>query len=381
MPAKKGPSDLRPIFIVGAAKSGTSFLASLFESHPKILALFETRIYSTARRGVLDPRELVRQALGTPGLRVSPYLSPDILDDEAAWRDRGTTDDRRPAKRALDVLISAAFDAMPAARRGSLTHFVEKTPSHCKSVRAIISDFPNAKFLHVVRDPRDNYLSLKRRMNDPDSIFCGDVGYHPAAFIKNRILPSLHAAVEHLREFPAQYRFLLYEDLVAGGEKKMRQLAEWLDLEWDEGLLSPMRDGRAWTGNSFAPDLKSGLEPFDRRPIGRWERELSGRERTIMEGIMDLCGLGEVYPIESRPRSWAVMAALALPFAGEFGKYFRCWREGTPRSAVLREMTVRYVQLRLRIARELERFRRGASVSWASGRSWPSHGSRNGGRA
>lgn len=368
--AIRGPSNLSPIFIVGAAKSGTSFLASLFESHPKVLALFETRVYSTARQGIGDARELVRHALEEPGPRVSPYLCPEKLLDEAVWRDRAVTDDRRPTGEALDALLSAVFDAMPETRRRSLTHFVEKTPSHSKSVRAIISDFPKAKILHVVRDPRDNYLSLKRRMNDPDSIFCNDVHYHPAAFIKNRMLPSLRAAVAHLQEFPAQYRLLLYEDLVVGGEKTMRQLAEWLDLEWDEALLRPMRNGRAWTGNSFAPDLKSGLEPFDQRPIGRWKRELTDRERMILEGLMDRCGLGEVYPMESRPRSWAVIAALALPFDGEFGKYIRCWRGGTPGSMVLREMTVRYVQLRLRIARDMERFRRGGSVSWASGRLW-----------
>ena len=51
--------SLQPVFLVGTPKSGTTFLLSLFDSHPSVVSLLETAVYHLPLRSVRDRSGLI----------------------------------------------------------------------------------------------------------------------------------------------------------------------------------------------------------------------------------------------------------------------------------------------------------------------------------
>jgi hypothetical protein len=195
-----------------------------------------------------------------------------------------------------------------------LTHFIEKTPRQYDAVDAMFEDFPAAKVIHVLRDPRDNYLALKRMMDEPG--YQG-IGYQPSNFLRDRLLASLEAAYRNVKKYQGQYRLVFYEDLILGGEPIIREIAAWLDLPWHDVLMVPSYGGELWKGNSLDSDLKDRLKPFDRRPIGRWKNALNEQEIEILEWVIESYSLSEKYPLTRSRTGWQRFWQLTQPFPRE----------------------------------------------------------------
>ena len=291
-------ANLQPVFLVGTPKSGTSFLYSLFDSHPNVVSLLETFAYSDSKRRLLDRYQEMRPFS-------SNKRNTDSREDESSF-----------PRWLLSRIIQAKVDDGPAPLEQK-THLVEKSPNHYDHASEVFADFPNAKVIHLLRDPRDNYLSLKRRANDSENPRYHDLNYHPINFIGGRMIGSYEAAFRNVRKFGGKYRVLFYEDLIFGAESMMKEVVEWIGLPWNEALLKPTIDNQIWKGNSLADDLKGQLEPFDPRPIGRWKAALSDRERVLTEQIIWNYGLESRYAIEKRHSFMGLVMSIAMPLPDE----------------------------------------------------------------
>lgn len=310
--------SLQPIFVVGTPKSGTTFLLSLFDSHPSVISLLETAAYHLPLGSVRDRSSLVKKLDAFYSILMRQHtihseITPaDLraglkrLDVEAPWHHLPRT--------ILQLFLTIVLDKMAPDAAGRLTHFIEKTPRHYDAVDAMFEDFPTAKIIHVLRDPRDNYLALKRMMDEPE--YQG-IGYQPSNFIRDRLLASLEAAYQNVTKYEGRYRLVFYEDLILGGEPVIRDIAAWLDLPWHDFLMVPSYGGELWKGNSLASDLKDRLKPFDRRPIGRWKSSLNDQEIEILEWIIQSYSLSEKYPLTRSRTGWQRVWHLTQPFARE----------------------------------------------------------------
>lgn len=121
----------RPIIIIGAARSGTTLLGELLARHPD----------------------------------VAYWVEPKYI-----WRYRNPTapTDRRDAKEATPQVkryIRSTFASFVANREG--TRFMEKTPTNCFRIPFVYEVFPDARFVHLVRDGRDVALSAYQKWTSP----------------------------------------------------------------------------------------------------------------------------------------------------------------------------------------------------------------------
>jgi hypothetical protein len=114
------PRVRRPIFVLGAPRSGTSFLGRCVGSLPDVSYHFEPRLTKAVAREVYD---------GT-------------------WT-------RQRANRVFRGYYAAL---LVAAGHGGL-RFAEKDPENCFIVPFLADAFPDAVFLHVIRDGRDVAVS------------------------------------------------------------------------------------------------------------------------------------------------------------------------------------------------------------------------------
>lgn len=144
-------------------------------------------------------------------------------------------------------------------------YYVEKTPSNENHLKKISRLFPSHKCLHIIRDPRDNYLSYKRKHPKLTiERFCKNWRASAHISIKNKTNPN--------------YLTIRYEDLVQQKQKTLEIICNFLDIPFSQSLLTPSRSGSEWSGNSMydTNDSKKihshGLNRFkEKLNINDWE--------------------------------------------------------------------------------------------------------------
>jgi hypothetical protein len=348
--------SLQPVFIVGTSKSGTSLLLSLFDAHPQCVTLFETAVYMFPQKQYESLPAfvaMVEQFLA-PRFEILHVAENVNLSALTACVERMVGKNGLPSpsdipRFLLRALVRLSIQGTLEEEENVASHFFEKTPQHYGAVERIFEDFPQAKIIHVLRDPRDNYLSLKRRLTKSDSSQFHRTDYHPILFMRHEILKSLNAAHANKAQFGDRYHVVYYEDLIEDPSNFLDHLIDWLGLSWDPTLLRPSIAGSNWGGNSTARELTDNLKPFDKRPVGRWKRELSHREIRLMERVIISFNLQSQFPVE-RSISWIeFVARLALPFSHEISKEMQIARQGGNALTAPIKLLIRYVRHRMAV--------------------------------
>lgn len=189
--------SIRPIFIVGCQRSGTTMLRLMLDSHPRISCGPETRF-------------LVGFApiFAEDWKRLSQYGF-----EQEEWVRR----------------IRAFYEGIQGdyARSRGKERWADKTPRYALALPLLLKLFPDAQIIHVIRDPRDVAVSHRKRF-----------GYWSC--IKStvkwpRYVGTARSSAEDLPE--DAYREVRYESLVATPEGTLRDLLCWLGEDWDDSIL------------------------------------------------------------------------------------------------------------------------------------------------
>jgi hypothetical protein len=106
--------------------------------------------------------------------------------------------------------------------------YADKTPSYVRHIGLLSRTFPEARFLHVLRDGRDVALSFQRMPFGPDTLD------EAALFWRSRTLTGrrVGAALGTQR-----YREIRYEDLVQHPEEHLRGVVDFAGLPYDPAML------------------------------------------------------------------------------------------------------------------------------------------------
>ena len=197
-PVTASPAAERPIFVIGSPRSGTTLLRMILDSHPRISCGEETHFL----------REL-EPITGRHWRMLEPYGFP-----KAYWVER------------IRALYSG-FQADYLARRGKV-RWAEKDPTYTLHLAYIGELFPDALYVHLVRDGHDVVASYRDRW-----------GYRSAVRVARGEWQRYVTAARALRDGPAadRYHELRYEDLVADPEAILRPLFGFLGEAWDPAVL------------------------------------------------------------------------------------------------------------------------------------------------
>lgn len=150
---------LAPIFVVGAPRSGTTLLERLLDAHFEIAIADEIILVLALRRHVpeLDTRER----------RAAFFALLPQLDHVRFWRgveavlEQIRQDLEKVSTAASDRLFSVQLLKRDAKSRGR-RRFGEQTPWNVRHLSTIRDWFPDARILHIVRDPRAQVASRRR---------------------------------------------------------------------------------------------------------------------------------------------------------------------------------------------------------------------------
>ena len=207
------------LFIVGSARSGTTLLRLMFDTHPQLCVTRESHfIPDLARRhgtGPVDAEALCDELLANRWYRRWQ------LDDDLVRA--GLTAPPRPDfAEALRRLYRCYADAQGKQRCG------DKTPQYVRHLPLLAELLPEARFVHIIRDGRDVVASFLSTAIGPDR-------FDPGVRLWRDAVAAGRAAGAALG--PERYTEVFYERLVAAPEQELRRLAAFAGLDYDPVML------------------------------------------------------------------------------------------------------------------------------------------------
>ena len=295
------PTGRSLLFIVGAPRSGTTWLQRLLAAHPGLRTGQESKLFRSyvspqleAWRWEAERERDARTATGRGGIGLSCYFT----DDEFLSALRAYT------QRLLEPMTRHL-------RPGEL--FVEKTPAHALCLRDIRLLLPEARIVHVLRDGRDVVASLLAASRG------WGAGWAPRATREaaRTWARYVRAARDGARLFPAsQFTEVRYEELSRDPAGTLRRLASFLGLAWPEADIDAavranaadeVRSGRGTeipVGGRLAgmQAVKDPPEFVRRGAPGGWRRDLGPIQKlTVRREAGDLLReLGYRWPFFDR---------------------------------------------------------------------------------
>jgi hypothetical protein len=210
-------------FIVGVSRSGTTLLRAMLASHPDLSIPEEADFLVTMS---LQPRRYER----TDGFDLETFLT-DLLEDPH-FRSWGVSE--KEARTALsEVAPRSLADAMRAlfihcARRDGKTRYGNKTPQAVEAIPRLAQLFPEARFIHIIRDGRDVALSHIHTVGFMRSV--GEVALLWRAGIEQGQIAGRLIGTN-------RYREVRYEDLVERPAEALRPLCEYVELDFHPAML------------------------------------------------------------------------------------------------------------------------------------------------
>jgi hypothetical protein len=285
----------RASFIAGSPRSGTTLMTALLDDHPELLVFPEEYLYVQPRK---TPRESARRVLDAVfkekvllRLKGKKSFLNDILSEDRKYDNldyhrfedavneyfRLLLENKEETVRisvTTLAFISLICGYGHATGKETYSRWVVKHPHYELHWQQLFNDFPDAKIIYMVRDPRDVILSRTLKRNKKRYLKRGgNAGTWNSE--KGSLRPSARFLKEWERSIIAflgineavsgQILPVRYEDLVSAPRDIMGKVSKFLGVPWQESLVTPSFFGKPWKGNSMQEQTFHGVSSLDGR--------------------------------------------------------------------------------------------------------------------
>ena len=292
---------MEPFFIIGTQRAGTTLVRLILNNHSKIAIPEEGTFWMPLLRAMrghfhrpIEPTQLKR------------YLEYIRANDQfKAWNiniDRVL--ELLPQNNVITLaeLMSQFYHVF--ARQEKKPFWGDKTPSFFRMVPDLHVLFPKAKFIHVIRDGRDVYLSLKDR----------EKGRKNSAVAALEWSYKIKTAQQQLNILaPDTHYEFKYETLVSSPISEIKAICEFLKLEYEPTMLDFWESSEQYIGKHHSTLIFQPISPHSKE---KWRHQLNQTNNQLFELIAYKTLHKLEYPLISGQANllhW-IQAALKLTF-------------------------------------------------------------------
>lgn len=267
-----------PVFICGSMKSGTTLLAHLLDSHPKLLVMPGDSAFFN-QLNIWDRSQFKN---------IASYWIHRIINptgQEPFWffgKEKETFKVflaylnyfLQNSNKNVFVCVVMSFYVVHVflSNRSYTKYWVEKTPHNELHAQSLKRMFPKAKFIHVLRNPLNNIVSLRKL--DSYRKWKGSALSH--ARVIKKLFRSAKKNLEKIGD--ENYLIIKYEELTKDPSLVMNRICAFLDIEYDKVLLIPTENGKPAVSNSmFQKDRVKG-EILNRVQSYHYQNEFTREE-------------------------------------------------------------------------------------------------------
>ena len=180
----------------------------------------------------------------------------------------------------IDYILKVLFKSyLEIIKPKDFKYFVIKETSVDIYAQEFFKWFPNTKIIHLVRDPRDNYASLKSGSKDKYAKI-GENEKKLLASLINRAKLDLDFGIINKKLYKNKYKILKYEDLTLNCKKEMKKICNFLKIKYEDILLKPTVFNIPNSGNNFEGENFINVSS---KNVDRWNERISNDEAKIIE--------------------------------------------------------------------------------------------------
>lgn len=259
-----------PVFIIGGSRTGSEMLKTMLSASPDLDFVDELFLYCP-RWLHKDLATNIREHVGSLEREGASKELVDLLYSGTPygwfWDNVHRQLDRKKFEQVLadsGLTMRELFIAIMcvhATMNGKNGHGA-KFPLHYSSTGKLLEWFPNCKIIHTTRNPKAVYASqsakyLKDRQSDLSRAYL-----RFQHFVHINIQTSWTALIHKRFSGLENYRLIRYEDTVRNPREQLRDLCEFLEVDFLETMLSPKQYGSSF--NTIKGDKGVSLSSLDR---------------------------------------------------------------------------------------------------------------------
>ncbi len=259
----------KQIFVVGNSRSGTTMMGRILNNHMDIFTFKELHFFgqlwsSEDQNKILsgiDGIKLFSRLLCIQEFGIFNQNNPQQFDEISK---------KIIEKRNLNPLEIFKIFLSHISSENQCKISCDHTPRNVFYVQEILKNFPEAKIINLVRDPRDILLSQKnkwrRRYFGASGIPIKEsvrsfFNYHPITISK-----IWNTAINTIKDNEdSRLKTIFFENLIMNPEKNMKDICQFLEIEFDSSMLKVPN-----IGSSTGVDDLSKLG-IDKTKLGKWK--------------------------------------------------------------------------------------------------------------
>jgi hypothetical protein len=284
--------DIPIFFIMGRPRSGTTLLTTLFNAHPnvRIAPEFPVMIFlyqkfrnvkvwdEAAIRSFIDHAFYFSKTSKINSRRVN-NLKIDkefILQELLRYK---------PEEASLQLFMkSINYYAYSIYSKEKTLLIGDKNPVYSVFAHRFRKIFPDAKFICIIRDYRDNFISIKKLADKEVAVEAPSV---PLQVGRWKFFVSRFLKLK--KRFPDRYYILRYEDLVTDQEKTFRSICGFLGIPFTPAVFEyyQKKDVTLQTyGNPTWEKFHSNvLKPINTGSMNTWQNEMTPKQVRMADHI------------------------------------------------------------------------------------------------
>lgn len=280
--------SLPMFFIIARPRSGTTMLRTLFDRHSNVVIPVESpfilryylkyrHVKNWTKEKILEfYQDLVRDE-ETDYLNIKQWtIDLEQLKKDLLAMEGDTT------YQELCRVVNASYQSLFPQNEIKLVG--DKNPVYSTRTDYLLKLFPEAKYIHLVRDYRD-YLQSMLRAGFVRGI---------APIIVHRWRKSLTLNFKLQKKYPDQFYYVRYEDFVEHPEKYFREMCEFLDIPYEDHIFDfhQYKDKvLEHYKEDYLKQYHSKLfKPINSSNVGDWKKNLTKEQVLIAEAVAGKTG-------------------------------------------------------------------------------------------
>ena len=287
------------ILLTGHRKCGTTLFLNLFDHHPKLccypwdlhllFAYFPEFLKNNQRKNILLKR-------------LETIICENVKDKIVKFKLKHL-DSNIFSQCFLNLLKNNSLDDPAHVIRSLIkawSRLVLEEDRSISVIKEVSSEiyagelydwFPNLKIIQLIRDPRDNYASLKSGVSNYYKKLGENENETLASLLHRGLLEMKLALINENRFGADRYMVIRFEDLVSNPESSMRKVSSFIGIDFNKSMLQPTVCGFPTPGNNFD---KINMFSVTNKNVSRWSNRITKKEAKIIEfyfkGVMEQFG-------------------------------------------------------------------------------------------
>ena len=243
----------------------------IFGSHSDLAVAHEPRFLATMvprrddyeREGRLDVDRFLADLYSVGNFRRLGLPKSDV---KAALETGGVTN--------FSDAVRVVFDLYARSKEKPL--YGDKTPLYITFIEPIAELLSETRFVHLVRDGRDVTLAYLERDKGPATVAEG--AFHWRLRVTRGRESGRRLGEDRYREFH-------YEDLIDDPEGTVRQICQFLDLEFQPSMLAYEGTSETFLAEAKNPGDHQHLTMAPTKGLIDWRTEMSTKDLALFEAI------------------------------------------------------------------------------------------------